>query len=172
MKIIISGPESSGKTTLVEGLSTHYDLNIVAEYAREYLSTRTNGTYAYSDLLHIAKGQFEAISNSEISDTIIADTDLLTIKIWSEFKFNKCDPWIIKQLRLHKADLYLLCKPDIPWQADELRESPNDREELFEIYKREIESLNVPYVVISGQERTQRIQIAISAIDKLRNKKN
>jgi len=168
VKIVITGPESSGKTTLVEALSIRLEIESIPEFARSYLEN-LNNKYKYEDLLIIAKEQQKAIDNKvQNGNLLIVDTDLLTIKIWSEYKFGKCDEWIIQTLNLKKPDLYLLCKPDIPWEADPLRENQNDREELYQIYQEEIRKLEAPSVEISGSKE-HRLSISIEAIQELIN---
>lgn len=95
---------------------------------------------------------------------LFCDTDLVVTKIWSLFKYGKCDPWIEETVRTHRYDLYLLCNVDLPWENDPLREHPDRRIELFDHYLKELELLKVPYRVISGQGET-RLQHAISAVD-------
>ena len=153
LKIIITGPESSGKTTLCKALSKHFNLPFSKEYAREYLE-KLNRNYNQDDLLKIAKGQLKSEQNTQL-----LDTDLITIKIWSEYKYGSCDNWILDQIKKQKTEkrIYLLCKPDIPWEADPLRENPNDREELFEIYKKEIESLEHDYFIVDAENRLEKI---------------
>jgi len=153
LKIIITGPESSGKTTLCKALSKHFNLPFSKEYAREYLE-KLNRNYNQDDLLKIAKGQLKSEQNTQL-----LDTDLITIKIWSEYKYGSCDNWILDQIEKQKTEkrIYLLCKPDIPWEADPLRENPNDREELFEIYKKEIESLEHDYFIVDAENRLEKI---------------
>ena len=169
MIVIITGPESSGKSTLVEELSTFYKVCPVHEYAREYLAMR-GGLYEYMDLLVMAKQQQNVIQEATIKGgLVISDTDLLTIKIWSDLKYGKCEEWILAGLKVNKPDLYLLCKPDIPWTPDPLRENPNNRDELFEIYEKEISNLQVAHSVISGNNET-RLQMAKQAIEELKNK--
>jgi len=149
LKIIVTGPESSGKTTLCKALSEHFKISFSKEFAREYLNT-INREYKEEDLLEIAKGQLLSENNAQI-----LDTDLITIKIWSEYKYGKSDKWILKQIEKQKSEnrYYLLCKPDIPWEADPLRESPLNRDELFKIYKRETEELGHDYLIIEGKNR-------------------
>ena len=163
--IVATGPESSGKTTLVNELKAFRGLNVVEEYSRVYLQNRSE--YRQEDLLNIAKGQFDLFYKTEQKHgAILSDTDLLTIKIWSEVKYGNVDKKIIQLFNQNIPTAYLLFRPDIPWEEDPLRESPNDREELFWIYLNEIEKLKVPYVVIEG-DRRNRIQIAKTFIDKL-----
>jgi len=153
LKSIITGPECSGKTTLCKALSKHFNIPFAKEFARSYIDN-LDRSYIVSDLLPIAKGQLK----SEIGSQLL-DTDLITIKIWSEYKYGSCDEWILTQIEKQKSEkrFYLLCKPDIPWQADKQRESPNDREKLFEIYKKELESLGQNYFIVEGEQRLQRV---------------
>ena len=153
IKIAITGPESSGKTTLAKKLSTHFKKSIlVNEFAREYLK-KVNEKYTYSDLIKIAKGQKEREiqASKKNSQLIICDTTLNEIKIWSLEKFNKCEEWI-----LNKKDNYthyLLCKPDIPWEPDPLRENPFDRERLFNIHLKYLQ--NKSYTIICGDKKSR-----------------
>ena len=164
LKIIVTGPESSGKTTLCKEISNQFNIPFTTEYAREYLKNK-GVNYNQSDLLEIANGQFisEGGLNQQLS---LQDTDLITIKIWSEYKYGNCDNWILEQIAKQKSEnrFYLLCKPDIPWKADPLRENPTNREELFAIYKEELEKLKHNYVIIEGEER---IKNSISKISSL-----
>ncbi|MDC0249492.1 ATP-binding protein, partial [Flavobacteriales bacterium] len=151
-KIIITGPESSGKTTLCKVLSTHFNLPFSKEYARKYLNA-LNRDYIQDDLLKIAKRQLKSEQNTQL-----LDTDLITIKIWSKYKYSDCDKWILNQIEKQKSEnrFYLLCKPDIHWEEDTLRENPNNREELFELYKKVLENLGHNYFIIEGEERKEK----------------
>ena len=146
-KIIVTGPESSGKTTLCKALSAHFKIPFIEEYAREFLD-ELGRDYKKDDLLKIAKGQLKSEENTKL-----LDTDLITIKIWSEYKYGICDKWIIEQIERQKSEnrFYLLCTPDIPWEADPLRENPTNRNELFKIYKKELESLEHKYFIVQGE---------------------
>ena len=159
-KIIVTGPESSGKTTICKRLSNYYNIPFAEEYSRIYLNSLQRD-YTQEDLLEIAKGQLKSNQENQI-----CDTDLITIKIWSEYKYGNCNNWILEQIEKQKTEnrFYLLCNPDIPWEADPLRENPTNREELFEIYKEEIEELGHNYSIIEGEER---IKNSISKISSL-----
>jgi len=151
-KIIVTGPESSGKTTLCKNLSEHFKIPFAKEYARIFLD-ELDRNYTQSDLLKIAGGQLQSELNYQL-----LDTDLITIKIWSNYKYGSWDKWIIEQIERQKSEkrFYLLCTPDIPWQADKQRESPKDREKLFEIYKTELEKLGHDYFVVEGKGRVEK----------------
>lgn len=161
VKIVISGPESSGKTTLSQQLAKVFNEPWVPEYARDYIE-RLNRTYHESDLLEIAKGQVirEDAYAQQAKQLYFCDTSLEVIKIWSEFRFKKCDDWIIEQYKKRKADLYLLCAPDLPWTYDPQRENPDDRDVLFEIYRQELSGERVKEIW-GGEEK--RLQTAIEA---------
>jgi len=106
--ILITGPESSGKSTLAKRLGMQFDFLVLDEYARDYLEQH-GPTYTQETILDIAK------------------------------KYASCDPFILNKLDAFTPDLVLLCTPDIPWEADALRENPQDRDRLFEIYQKELD---------------------------------
>ena len=158
LKIIVTGPESSGKTTLCKAISEHYNLPFTKEFAREYL-TDLGKNYLQEDLLEIAKGQFEneqlTANKHQIS---LHDTDLITLKIWNNYKYGNCDNWILEQIEKQKVEnrFYLLCKPDLKWDYDPLRENPTNRNELLEIYKQELENLGHKFLIIKGEDRNKQ----------------
>lgn len=168
-KIVIIGPESTGKSTLCEQLAQHYDSTWCPEFAREYLLT--NGTaYAYDDLLAIAKGQLaledEIAATVHHNKPVFIDTDMYVLKVWCEFVFGKCHRFILDQVVERKYDLYLLCNTDLPWIKDELREYPDlaTRQKLYSTYKDSLVNQPVPWVDISGDDE-QRLTKAIAAVD-------
>jgi NadR type nicotinamide-nucleotide adenylyltransferase len=167
IKVCVTGPESTGKSELSQFLAAHYKTNWVPEYARNYLD-KLNHAYQQSDLTKIAHGQIRMEDEWIYSSNrlIICDTNLLTIKIWSEFKYGTCDADILRQMQSRSYDLYLLCYIDLPWETDPQREHPDKREQLWNIYRQEVEKTGTAFVEISG-EREQRRQKAIQAIDSL-----
>lgn len=181
-KIVVIGPESTGKSSLCEGLAAHYHADWVREYAREYLLA--NGmNYSYEDLTTIAKGQLaledEGAAKAAVKETVAAgaraadpilfiDTDMYVMKVWSEFVFGRCDSWILDQIDKRQYDAYLLCRTDLPWVKDELREYPDlvSREKLFHIYRDILINQSTPWAEIGGQE-AQRLDAAITALEAL-----
>ena len=164
-KICVTGPESSGKTTLCRELSQEFGAKLILEYALEYLSNY-GPEYNKKDLLNIAKGQKKAI-NQACGDIIICDTGLEVIQIWSKWKYGSCDPWIVNHVEQSEFDLYLLCRPDIPWIDGPYRENPSDRKILFDLYFELLNSLDKPFIIIegSGEKRVQRAIEKIKELD-------
>lgn len=160
-KIVFIGPESTGKTTMSRLLSEKFKEPCVPEFARDYLVQR-NGTYQKGDLLEIAKGQInsEETKIKEAKNYLFCDTDLIVIKIWSEHIYKTCDQWILKQISERNYDHYFLCKNDFPWQADPLRENPNDGDYFYNLYKNTLFTLNKPFVELAGsvEERIETIE--------------
>ena len=165
MRIAITGPESTGKTTLCQKLAKHYDANWTPEYARLYLEKR-NGKYEKSDLDIIAQGQFNLWENHSEETLVFYDTEMTVLKIWSNYKYREVSNLILDLLNKQKIDHYLLCYPDIPWQQDPLREHANKREELFRLYEAELVKNNFPYTIVKG-EGVARMKKAIQVVDDL-----
>jgi NadR type nicotinamide-nucleotide adenylyltransferase len=149
--IVLTGPESSGKTTLARRLAELHGTAWVPEYAREYLEN-LGRPYEESDLLEIARGQLEREerAKAKAEKFLFCDTGMLVLKVWSEVKYGNCHPWILEQLQSGRYDFFLLCAPDIPWEPDPLRENPDGRHFLYGIYKKELKRLSLPFVEVSG----------------------
>lgn len=174
-KIVVLGPESTGKSTLCDALSKHYQTIWCEEYAREYLSK--NGTeYTFENLLNIAEGQIaneERATQKAIQENkshLIIDTDMYVMKVWCEYVFNNCHPYILDQISKRQYDAYLLCDIDLPWTADEMREYPDEqpRKELFTLYKELLMNQNTPWGIVSGTGEA-RTKNAIDLINELTN---
>ena len=172
VKVVIYGPESTGKTTLAKQLAAHYNTEWVPEYAREYLQDKWDmeqKTCEPKDLLPIAEGQMrlENELSKKAEKILICDTDLLETKVYSEaYYVGSCDPILEKYALLNQYDLYLLTDIDIPWEKDDLRDKPFERQRMFNYFKNALEKNNREFVILSGDKPT-RFKTAISHIDKL-----
>ncbi len=167
-RIALTGTESTGKTTLAQQLAQHFNTVWVPEYARQYIDN-LDRPYVAEDLLQIAKGQIDLESQcaKQANQFLISDTELTVIKIWCEHAYGFCHPWVFKKILTHQYDLYLLLKPDIPWQPDPQREHPHLRQHLFQCYLKELQERKVNFVIISGNYE-QRLQQAIKAIEQIK----
>lgn len=169
-RIVILGPESTGKSTLCQQLAKHYDTTWVPEYAREHL-LKHGMSYTYDDLLSIARRQLaqeDEMAASAPRGLIFVDTDMYVMKVWCEFVFGKCHQWILDRIAERKYALYLLCDVDLPWQQDGLREYPdlNSRIKLFHIYKDNMINQPVPWKIVSGSNE-ERLKTAVDAVNRL-----
>jgi NadR type nicotinamide-nucleotide adenylyltransferase len=171
IKVAITGPESTGKSMLAGQLANHYRTAWVPEYAREFIN-RLDRPYNQADILEIAKGQIwsETAKSRQTSGLLFCDTELIVTKIWSEVKYGNCDPWILSRIKSHKYDLYLLCDIDIPWAEDPQREHPHMREFLFNLYKKELQLMELPFFIVSGLNH-ERLVNAIRIVDSFLNSK-
>ena len=159
VRVVVSGPESSGKTTLVHQLTQHFGGIAVPEFARTYLEAH-GPAYDFDTLSDIGRGQLaaeqEAMSRAaELSADvahIFVDTSLLVIRVWSQVVYGKSHPWIDEELRRSRYDLHLLTAPDLPWQPDPLRQNPSqvERERIFQRYQQELLAFNQPFHIVSG----------------------
>lgn len=156
-RIVFTGPESTGKSFLAHQLAWDFDTVWNPEYARFYLS-RLKRPYVQSDILNIAKGQifWEDIWAQHANKFLFCDTALIVPKIWSLFKYGWVSPELLKLGVNRPYHLFFLCAPDLPWSYDPLRENPNDRVQLFEMYEHELKANSLPYFVLTGDLQNRR----------------
>ena len=158
MRIVCAvGAESTGKTTLCRALARRFGVPWLAEYAREYLADASD--YRQSDVAAIARGQMrrEAALLRASASGVVLDTDLAVIFVWWREKYGAVPPWLDYAFAAQSPRLYLLCRPDLPWRSDPLRESPRDLQRLHEEYRALLTERRLPFVEIagSGEARTE-----------------
>ncbi|MEN8885796.1 MAG: ATP-binding protein [Winogradskyella sp.] len=172
IKVVLFGPESTGKTTLSKQLARHYNSVWVREYAREYLQDKWNNerkTCEPKDLLPIAIGQMQLENDlaQKTDSVLICDTDLLETKVYSEAYYaGTCNPILEAHALKNSYDLYFLTYIDTPWEADDLRDKPNERERMFNAFETALKTYNKPYVLLKGTKE-ERLKLAVAHIDSL-----
>lgn len=174
IKVVLFGPESTGKSSLANELAIHYNTFCVDEYARNYLQEKWDKfqkVCELKDIMPIAKGQIknENIISKKANRILFCDTDLLTTATYSRLYFNGyCDSDLDKFSKQNNYDLYLLMDIDIEWVKDDLRDRPNDRKMFFDSFKNSLDSNAKNYTVLSGtfQKRKQK---AIELVNNLLN---
>ena len=177
LKIVLFGPESSGKTTLAMALASYYKTKWVPEFMRAYLQKKWDESKQIctkDDLLPIATGQI--LSENTLSDladeVLFCDTNLLELKVYSEYYFDGyCPSEIETAAPLNNYKLYLLTYIDTPWEDDDLRDRQYDRSTLFRMFEEELVKQNLPYLILKGNNNA-RLQSAIKAVDSLLLEKN
>jgi len=175
VKVVLFGPESTGKTTLSEQLARHYNTVWVPEYAREYLQDKWNNerkTCEPHDLLPIAEGQIKLENHlaQKASGVLICDTDLMETKVYSEvYYLGYCDPILEKYALENTYDLYFITYIDIPWEKDDLRDKPEERERMFLYFRDTLEKYHRNFVILKGDRKT-RLATAVDYINQLLEK--
>lgn len=174
LRVALTGPESTGKTTLSRLLAEHYHTAWAPEYARHYLEHH-GPNYVLADLERMARGQLRAEQNAlqaarlQGRPVIFCDTDLLVIKIWAEHSFGFCPDWILRRIAQQQYDLVLLLSVDLPWEPDPLREHPNHRQYFYDLYQRELRDQLSNFAEISGTP-PERFEQACFHVDALLGK--
>jgi NadR type nicotinamide-nucleotide adenylyltransferase len=169
LRIVLFGPESTGKTTLSRKLATHYNTTFTAEFARDYLQKKydqSGEVCSFDDLVPITIGQRE-LENKAVhtaTDYLFCDTDPLETYTYSHIYFDKAPQELIEVVTNSYYDLYLLMDVDLPWILDDLRDRPHDRKAIFETFKKNLIDHNREFVVISGLGE-DRLHNAIRAIE-------
>ncbi len=165
LRIALVGPESCGKSYLAEYLARHFDTVFVEEYGRTYCE-KFGMDLTELDFAHIAGGQLhrEDEMARQARAILFCDTDLIVTQVWSEIYFaGVCQPWIEWASRQRHYDLYLLLKPDIPWENDGLRRYEEQRRWMFERLQHILTErrLNVEIIGGSYEERSRKAVVAI-----------
>lgn len=169
IRVAIVGPESTGKTTLATQLAAHYNTVMAPEYMREYFSEvapRTPFRSYYKDIMPIAQGQILAENNAatKANKLLFCDTNLLEIACYSEYYFERCPREILQASRQHEYALTFLTGIDVPWQKDELRDRPFDRQKLFSIFELALTQQSIPNSLLQGSQE-ERLAKAKKTID-------
>jgi len=176
IKVVLFGPESTGKTTLSNQLARHYHTVWAPEFARDYLQKKWNNerkTCEASDLIPIAIGQMKLENKlaKKADKILICDTDLLETKVYSEEYYGGfVDPKLDEAAIKNAYDLYLLTYIDTPWEADDLRDRPALRLEMFTAFENTLKKHNRPYILLKGDKEI-RLKNAVNAIDKIISEK-
>jgi nicotinamide riboside kinase len=172
IRIILTGPECTAKTTLTIVLADKYGTIYISEYAREYIENLKRH-YTYDDVVHIAKKQVELMEDfsNRASELLFLDTYLIITKIWFKRVFETMPDWLDTEIQKTKNDLYLLCKPDIPWKPDSVRENGGEmRTILYEEYENELRLAGLHYAIVEGQG-DERLNNAMKKIQEFLSRK-
>jgi HTH-type transcriptional repressor of NAD biosynthesis genes len=176
VKVVLFGPESTGKTTLSRHLARHYNTVWAPEFARDYLQKKWNNerkTCESADLIPIAIGQMKLENKlaKKADKILICDTDLLETKVYSEEYYGGfVDKKLDQAAQENTYDLYLLTYVDTPWEEDDLRDRPEQRLEMFHAFENALKKHNRPYLLLKGDKKI-RLKKAIQAIDKIMSEK-
>ncbi|SHL53507.1 DUF4301 family protein [Flavobacterium saccharophilum] len=160
IKIALFGPESTGKTTLAKQLADYYETEWVPEFARDYLQEKWEKNQhicVADDMLPIAYGQV-ALENKNLSSAkkyLFCDTNLMVTKVFSEMYYGFCDPSLNEAALKHEYDLFFLTDIDVPWEKDDIRDTPDGRETVFSVFKQTLIDTKKPFVILSGNKKSR-----------------
>lgn len=171
--VIVTGPESTGKTTVAKFLAENFRGAYFPELAREYIE-QLERNYIYNDIVYIAKQQKEQLDKAMqnyCDIPVFFDTFLIITKIWMLWNSGKYENWMDEYIKKTNDAIYLLCAPDLEWIADNVRENGGEKRfELFNLYKQELKNNNLKYVIIEGQD-SRRFENARKAVNEYLIKK-
>jgi NadR type nicotinamide-nucleotide adenylyltransferase len=175
-RVVLIGPESTGKSRLAEELAARYGVPWSREHAREYVERR-EAPLTFQDVEPIARGQKlgeeDAIAQAvaEKAPIVVLDTDLLSTAVYSRHYYGDCPAWVAEEAARRLAELYLLHHVDVPWRGDgHAREQPERRAELFERFRATLAAAGARVAEVSGSwdERRRRAVQAIDALLRVR----
>ena len=167
LRVVLTGSESTGKTTLAHRLAAHYGTVASREFVREYAIARDN-QLGFEDHGPIARGQMAAEDEAVARAHRVAfiDTDLVSTAVYCEHYYGRCPAWIADAAVARAGDLYLLMNIDVPWVPDPARDRGDRRQEMHGLFRDRLERLGLPYVEISG-DWDQRFAAGVHAVDAL-----
>jgi len=170
-RVVVTGSECTGKTTLAGDLARQFGTVCVAEYAREYLDRKVATTglpLDERDVEPIARGQIVAEDRGAATAKrlLVLDTDLVSTTVYARHYYGACPAWIDQAARDRRGDLYLLCDIDVPWVADSVRDRPHHREHIHALFVEALDTLGAPYVLIRGSWAA-RLTTAVAAVSEV-----
>ncbi|MCU0635714.1 MAG: AAA family ATPase [Gemmatimonadaceae bacterium] len=171
LRIVLTGPESTGKTVLAASLAAHYGAPCVPEFVRTFAAAK-GSPIAFTDHGPIARGQMalEDAAWASAPPLVIHDTDLMSTVVYCLHYFGRAPQWIEDEARARRASHYLLCDIDLPWVADGVRDRPHQREALLALFRDTLDRLEAHWTLVRGTGDTRR-QAAIAIIDRLRSER-
>ena len=186
IRIVFTGSESTGKTTLAADVARHYGVEVVPEFVRRFAEEK-RGAIEFSDHGAIARGQI-ALEDEFLATAmqgcpappalpvlpappalpvlLLQDTDLLSTVVYCRHYFGRCPAWIEEAAGARRPDLYLLCDTDVPWVADGVRDRGHMRDAMQRLFEEAINASGTRRARLSGTHQ-HRFAEAIKIIDRL-----
>jgi NadR type nicotinamide-nucleotide adenylyltransferase len=165
---VLTGSESTGKSTLAARLAQRYDAPWTPEAARLYVESRDGAPLGYEHVERIARAHIAAVQDAlrRAHGLLFLDTDLISTLVYSRHYYGTCPAWVEREARARLADLYLLHHPDVPWQPDPVRDRPSSRDEIHVLFRQALDHFGARYVDVLGDFGAREAR-AIEAVDAL-----
>jgi len=165
VRVVLTGSESTGKSTLAADVARHYGVTLVPEFVRAFAEQK-GAPIDFSDHGAIARGQM-ALEDAAMAGAprlIIQDTDLLSTVVYCQHYFGRCPPWIEETAAARRPSLYLLCATDVAWVADGVRDRGHMRDEMQQLFADAVRASGARFVEVAG-DAARRLRDATNAID-------
>lgn len=167
VKIVITGSECTGKSTMAATLAGRFGVPYAPEFLRDYYVMK-EGVLTVQDAVPIAQGQIageDALVRQGVNP-VICDTNILSSVIYSRHYFGHCPEWIEQQMRKRVYHHYILCNIDVPWVADGQRDRPAEREAMQSLFRNELKARGLPFTEVTGSVE-ERLAVAVSIVEPL-----
>lgn len=167
--VVLTGPESSGKTSLAAHLSQTFKAPWVPEAARRFVETdpRMLSAETVEPIARLAMAMDDE-ARASAPPLLIHDTDLVSTVVYARHYYGFCPPWIFAEAQARLADLYLLCLPDLPWESDGVRDRPTQRMELLAQFREALHALDANYTIVGGVDDVRRTAAELALRRRLR----
>lgn len=151
-RIVLTGPESTGKSTLARALSAELRAPCIPEASRLLAEAMAPEPLSAATVEPIARLTMrmddEALAHAP--RFAVFDTDLVSTVVYARHYYGTCPEWIVQEARRRRGERYLLCLPDLPWIADGVRDQPAARDTLLASFRAVLTEIGADAVEIHG----------------------
>ena len=167
-RIVVTGSESTGKTTLARDLAALFGAQWVPEQSRSY-AERVRRELRADDVAPIASEQITA-EDAGLAEArrrgdrwLFLDTDLVSTVVYARHYYGSCPAWIEAEARARRGDLYLLADVDLPWKSDGVRDRPRARDQLHAEFAAALTEFRAQSCLVQGAD-DQRLKSALQCL--------
>jgi len=171
LRVCITGPESTGKTTLATMIARWAHAEWVPESSRLYAEMKRSPLDA-TDVEPIARGHILrddaafARARADGGRVVVYDTDLISTAVYAQHYYGAVPALVEREAAARRASLYLLCDVDVPWIPDGVRDRPEDREGMFALFAATLARFGATPVTIRG-DWDERLAIGLGVVREL-----
>lgn len=152
IRIVVTGSECTGKTTLARQLAAWLKAPALPEAARIVAESVARPLTA-DDVGTIARRHMsleDALIHRSHPPLVVLDTDLVSTVVYARHYYGRCERWIEDEAAARRATLYLLARPDVPWEPDGVRDRPTARTEMHAAFSDCLRKLGATVLEVDG----------------------